>query len=133
MNDVRGPHSRRLWKHSKSLRIYDDVVFTWLKYDIRWSVNQDVGRSIQYCHLNVSTDSYNQSATTVFTARCYAEPGYAMASCLSVRCRSVTLRYLGHIGIVRQLSYNDPLIILMILYTQLYLYQAVPVNKNSHA
>jgi len=33
----------------------------------------------------------------VNTARCYAERGISMASCLSV-CLSVTLRYRGHIG-----------------------------------
>ena len=34
---------------------------------------------------------------TFFTARCYAERGTAMASCLSV-CPSLTLRYRDHIG-----------------------------------
>ena len=48
-------------------------------------------------HWSRSSLNSSKSESILFTARCYAERGIAMASCLSV-CLSVTLRYCDYKG-----------------------------------
>ena len=83
-------------------RLYATQIDRWLK--LRWGCiysHQNCLHGSWTCtelsghwHLFVLVSSF-------FTARCYAERGIAMASCLSVRlsvCLSVTLRYCDYIG-----------------------------------